>query len=373
VIDNKSLHIVCFDVPYPVSHGGFFDLFYKLKWLHQAQVIIYLHCFQYGRGQQPELNKYCKEVNYYNRKKYKAFSFRLPYIVSSRINTELFNRLSEDEYPVLLEGTHCTYLLYKDLFPQRNILYRLHNIEHVYYHHLFKYERSWARKLYFFFESLLLENYERKVASGASVVLPVSQNDSNKLKEYCPDANIQYLPLLVPFQEIKSLVGRGKYLLYHGNLSIAENQQAVYWLLKALAPLDMPLILAGKNPPKKLQQFIRKFKNCELRINPTDSELEALIQEAHINIIISFNNTGIKLKLIHALFAGRHCIANSAAVSNEQFENCCHITNTAYEIKERIFYLKNLSFSQTDIELRKSVLLPHFDNNINAQKLSALL
>jgi hypothetical protein len=150
-MDNKSLHIVCFDVPYPVSHGGFFDIFYKLKWLHQAEVIIYLHCFQYGRGQQDELNKYCKEVNYYTRKKYKFFSFQLPYIVSSRINPRLFKRLSQDEYPVLLEGTHCTYLLYKNLFPQRNILYRLHNIEHIYYHHLFKCERSWVKKLYFFF------------------------------------------------------------------------------------------------------------------------------------------------------------------------------------------------------------------------------
>jgi hypothetical protein len=209
--------------------------------------------------------------------------------------------------------------------------------------------------------------------SRASGVFPVSQHDANQLKEYCPEASIQYLPLFLPFQEIKSFKGTGNYLLYHGNLSIGENQQTIYWLLKILAPLNMLLIIAGRNPPRKLQMQINKIEYCELKANPTDAELAELIQQAHINIIIAFNNTGIKLKLLHALFSGRHCIANSAAVSNRQVESCCHIANTASELKEKIYYLKNVSFSQEDIDLRKSVLLPHFNNDTNAKKLSALL
>ena len=53
ILAEKHLHIVCLDVPYPVDYGGVFDLFYKIKALSEAGVKIHLHCFEYGRGQQP--------------------------------------------------------------------------------------------------------------------------------------------------------------------------------------------------------------------------------------------------------------------------------------------------------------------------------
>ncbi len=370
---NKKLHIVCFDVPFPVSHGGFFDPFYKLVHLHNAGVAIHLHCFEYGREPQPELEKYCKEVHYYRRKKIGGVSPNLPYIVSSRKNVALIKRLAEDDYPILLEGTHCTYLLYKNFFPARKIIFRLHNIEHIYYKRLFKWESSLFKKVYYLFESFVLKKYEKRVAEKASVVLTVSQNDTTLFKQYCPKANTQYLPLFLPFERIKSKIGSGDYLLYHGNLAIAENQKSVYWLLQELGPIDMPLIIAGRNPPQILQKFIKQFKNCQLKNNPTDWELEELIQNAHINIVLSFNNTGIKLKLLHALFSGRHCIANSAAVANEAFKNCCHIADTATEIKVKIAYLKQMSFLQEHIDIRENVLLPLYNNSNNAQTLSAWL
>ena len=61
---EKHLHIVCLNVPYPVDYGGVFDLFYKLPAMQAAGVNIHLHCFDYGRGEQQELNKYCVSVNY---------------------------------------------------------------------------------------------------------------------------------------------------------------------------------------------------------------------------------------------------------------------------------------------------------------------
>lgn len=140
---EKELHIVCFDVPFPVSHGGFFDLFYKIKALQTAGIAITLHCFEYGRSRQPLLTQYCKAVYYYPRRNYfESFSLRIPYIVSSRKNEMLIKNLSADNYPVLLEGTHCTYILFKNIFPKRKILYRLHNVEHIYYRQLFRSEKK---------------------------------------------------------------------------------------------------------------------------------------------------------------------------------------------------------------------------------------
>ena len=75
---DKHLHIVCLDIPYPADYGGVFDLFYKITALHKHGIKIHLHCFEYGRGKQDELNKYCEEVNYYKRKAgLKGFSVKV--------------------------------------------------------------------------------------------------------------------------------------------------------------------------------------------------------------------------------------------------------------------------------------------------------
>ena len=107
--NDKTLHIICHDVPWPADYGGVVDLFYKLKALYEEGVKIKLHCFDYGRGQQNELNKYCEEVNYYKRlSKWQSISLTKPYIVKSRENPLLLENLLKDDHPVLMEGIHCT-------------------------------------------------------------------------------------------------------------------------------------------------------------------------------------------------------------------------------------------------------------------------
>ena len=39
-MNNKTIHIIVFDVPYPSDYGGIIDVFYKLKALHQLGVNI---------------------------------------------------------------------------------------------------------------------------------------------------------------------------------------------------------------------------------------------------------------------------------------------------------------------------------------------
>ena len=108
---EKHLHIISLNVPYPADYGGVYDLFYKLPALQQQGVLIHLHCFDYGRGEQPELNKYCTEVFYYSRNtSSKLLLGNMPYIVASRKNEKLFQRLLNDKYPLLMEGIHCTAL-----------------------------------------------------------------------------------------------------------------------------------------------------------------------------------------------------------------------------------------------------------------------
>ncbi|MGI8635193.1 MAG: glycosyltransferase [Segetibacter sp.] len=365
---EKHLHIICLNVPYPVDYGGVFDLFYKLPALQQQGVKIHLHCFEYGRGEQAILNQYCASVSCYKRKQgFSAFSLKYPYIVSSRRNNFLLDELAKDDHPILMEGVHCTYLLNDKRFKQRKCFVRLHNIEYIYYRHLFSSATSPFKKLYFLCESLMLERYEKSIAAKASF-FSVTKKDAEVYQQL--DSKVEFLPLFLPDWTVNTGEGKGSFCLYHGDLSVAENEKAVIWLLEAVFnDLPLPFVVAGKNPSEKLLKLIEGNQSTCLIANPNENEMQDLIAKSHINIIPSYNATGIKLKLLNALFNGRHCLVNQETIEGTGLESACFIAATATEFKTAISAIYVKPFCESEIALRHQILDHLFDNEKNAQEM----
>lgn len=362
---DRYLHIITHDVPYPADFGGVIDLFYKIKTLHQLGVKIHLHCFVSKRPPSDELNKYCVSVNYYPRTK--SISFRLPYIVSCRRSMELTQRLTKDNHPVLIEGIHCSYSLYTNQLTNRKVLLRLHNTEFEYYHHLAIHEKNIFKKIYFTIESRLLKKYESKLSARVKI-FAVSEHDVELYKHLSNTPDIAYLPVFLPYTTVSANPGKGTYCLYHGNLSISENEEAAIWLLQNIfTDLEIPFVIAGKDPSQRLEFLAHEHKHTCLVANPTDSELQDMIAKAQINILPSFNNTGVKLKLLNALYNGRHCIVNKAGVEGSGLETLCTITNEISATKNAIIKLYDTAFIEN--EKRQTLLNGLYNNELNAKKI----
>ncbi len=370
---EKHLHIIALNVPYPADYGGVFDLFYKLPALQKQGIKIHLHCFEYGRGKQPELNKYCENVYYYKRRKgLSGLSFTLPHIISSRKNKELTKRLLQDEHPILMEGIHCTYLLNDERFAHRKCLVRLHNIEFKYYHHLYKCAASLFKKIYYKLESSLLFYYEKKIANKA-IFLAVNKADEVFYKTEFNCKDIITLPLFLEEKNVQSLTAKGLYSIYHADLSVPENEKIAIWLInKVFINLNQSLIITGKNPTKKIKESVTTKSNIQLIANPDKTAMDKLIQEAHIIFSPSLNTTGIKVKLIESLFNGRFIITNNAAVAGTNFEALCTIAETTTEVHQSIKTLNNKEFTLEEINKRKEILLREFNNTKNAETLISI-
>lgn len=368
------LHIVTHDIPWPADYGGVVDLFYKIKELAQLGVKIHLHCFTQGRSPQQALHQYCEEVHYYVRNKnIKGFSFQLPFIVKSRANADLITRLNQDQYPVLLEGIHCTYPLFTGQLANRIILVRLHNAEFEYYHHLALHEKHLLKKAYFTHESKALYKYERTLANKA-IFMAVSEQDVTIYQRQLGAKNIFFLPVFTPHTMAACKEGMGSYCLYHGNLSVNENEKAAEWLLQEVfSKTQLPLVIAGKDPSKKLAKLAHKYQHTCLVANPGDAEMQDLIARAQVNILPSFNNTGVKLKLINAVFNGRHCLVNEAAVSGSGLAPYCHVAEGAAGFVAAIGLLYQQPFTPQHIEERQGGLQRLYNNRANAEKLISLL
>lgn len=352
-MSDNHIHIVSFDVPYPANYGGVIDVFFKLKALSERGVKVHLHTFEYGREHSPVLEKLCFSVNYYKRDtSFKRSLQRLPYIVTSRLSDELIGNLKKDDYPVLLEGLHCCGVLLDESMTGRKVFVRAHNVEHDYYRLLAKSERNLYKKLYYSVEAVKLRRFE-KILDKASAVFAISNNDFEYFRSRYE--NVHLIPAFNGFSDVNVVEGQGDYVLYHGRLDVAENYDAAEFLItKVFSRLDVRLKIAGMNPPERLVALAAENQNVELIPNPDDSAMQQLIRNAQVNVLVTAQPTGLKLKLLNALFNGRHCLVNSKMIDGLNINDLCVVADSADEFVEAISILMTMPFNSEDVEKRRN-------------------
>lgn len=369
---DKQIHIISFDVPFPPSYGGVIDVYYKIKALHEQGVKVHLHCYKYGREEAKELHEICASVNYYKRERFSnPYLGSKPYIVRTRNTRRLLHNLMLDDYPILFEGLHSCCHLTNPGIAKRFKMVRMHNIEHHYYTNLAKVERNPAIKFFFKLESKRLNNFEYTLKHADSI-LAISPNDKAYLEERFE--RVSYLPAFHPNTTVETLAGKGKFLLYHGNLEVGENDEAALFLVnEVFSKLELPCVIAGNNPSMLLKQLVKKQDNIQLVENTTIDSIHHLIKEAQINVLPTFQATGIKLKLINALFLGRHCVVNTPMIANTGLQDLCTVTKDATQMRAALISLFDKEITNEDIQLRKNFFAKNFNNAESAQQIISLI
>ncbi len=369
---SKHLHIISFDVPYPANYGGVIDVYHKVRALALLGVKIHLHCFEYGRPEAPELEVICEEVHYYHRKTTRSYLFRRrPFIAVSRTSEEMVERLLEDDHPILFEGLHTCYHLDDERLVNRFKIVRTHNIEHDYYQSLAKVENDFFKKYYFLNEVGKLKRFERTLCN-AQLVAAISLPDATYLESRYP--NVQHISAFHPIDNVGVIQGRGQFCLYHGNLEVGENNQAALYLVRNIfSQLDIPLVIAGNRPSKELKEEVAKYHHIELKVGLSTEEIHQLIREAQINVLPTFQSTGIKLKLLAALYMGRHCLVNSSMVENTGLESLCRVEDSEKRYGQAVVSLFEKDFDEEELQIREETLNNRFSNSVNAEKLVSLI
>jgi hypothetical protein len=162
-------------------------------------------------------------------------------------------------------------------------------------------------------------------------------------------------------------------MLYHGNLSVPENEEAVEWLLQHLeADPDFPMIIAGKKPKAALKASIEQKPGFRLMENPDASQMEELIRSAQLHILPAFQSTGVKLKLLRSLFCGRFVLSNPAMLEGTGLEKLCYIFRKPSELNVLVKKLKHSIFSGEMMSERSS-LLENFDDARGAARIMEVL
>ena len=367
----KKLHIVAFDIPDPPNYGGVIDVFYKIKALHEVGVIITLHVFRYGgREVTDELRSMCRGgVHVYERRKgLSTLLSSLPFIVASRMSRRLLTNLCADESPILFEGLHCCGFIGDRRLEGRSLFVRMHNIEHKYYENLANSERKFWKRMFFKAESRKLKAFEPSLEK-AKRIFTISNTDQEYYRGIFETSQRVY-----PFHgySIQEADGDSDYVIYHGKLSVAENIEAVEFLLDQIAAnLNVRLIIAGQQASPTLRDRIENAKGVELVSDPSNEQMNQLMSGAMAHILPGFRVSGVKLKMLAALHSGRPVLTTPEMVEGTKLGDLCQVAHTPCEWMDFVEVLSKGRF-RVDYQKRKELLAP-FSNSHNADKIWAAI
>jgi hypothetical protein len=348
-LSQKKLHIISFDAPIPADYGGIIDVFYRAKALKESGVYIVFHCFYKKQKPSADFSEIADEVYFYRRKT--GFLTHLsftPYIVKSRINKELIERLAKDKNPILAEGHHCTGTLLSTKIDPERVSVRIHNNEMDYYKGLDAKEANIYKKLYYLIESYKLKVFEQTLKK-AKALYCLHPNDVIHYKSV--NKNTYYWRIGVDTSIVLANEQPKNQVVYIGNLSVNENSNAVYYLvdLWKKQQIEIPLLIAGKNPTRELVAFLQK-NQVQLIPNPSNEELNQLLHESKFNICYTDQATGMKIKILHNILKGNLCLANEKMLENSD------VSEFALQFESSTIHrlLKDTSYSCSKMNETKS-------------------
>ena len=367
----KYLHVIAFNIPFPADYGGVIDIYYKLKALKQADIQVILHCYAYGRQQSKELEDLCFKVYYYPRNSgLKWFLSKDPYIVTTRNAKTMPKNVLGDHFPVLFEGLHSTALLKRCAAAGKLTIVRAHNIEHRYYRAISRSETRLLHKLFLFSEAVKLKPYEA-VLKHTDHILGISRSETVYFEKMFGQAH--FIPAFHRFEEVSIQEGTGDYILFHGNLGVPENSDVFLRIGQhVLSKTSHRVIVAGKNPTKQFLRRLSAWPNVEVIANPSDDEMNLLIRNAQVNLLYTAQATGIKLKLLHSLFGGRHCLVNREMVDGTGLAHLCRQADRPDEMISSLEELMVLPFTAQQIN-DTNTTLQDYSNRAGAEKILRLL
>ncbi|RTY92345.1 hypothetical protein [Flavobacterium sp. GT3R68] len=368
---QKTLHIISFDNPFPPVYGGVIDVFYKVKALHELGVEIYLHCFVSNIPKQfPELEAITTKVYFYKTLVNPFLIFdKKPLSVATRNNEQLLANLKKSAAPILFEGLKTSYLVNADQLENHTKVLRLHNIEHNYFGGISNSEKSLFRKFIFGLEGRKYRKYE-KVMRKFDTIITLSHFENDYVMQNFKESF--YIPVFHGNETVSELSPFGNYALYHGDLRMSDNKRAVDFLIKVFKKIpDYNLVIASGCGDGYVEKQIRQAPNVSYISIKNQDHLHKLLVDAHMNVMLSFQQSGTKLKLINSLYKSRFCIINANIVDDKDVQNLCHIAETESEFIDLINQLKNQPY--LDLENKINVLNRILNDQTNAKSIANII
>ena len=270
-------------------------------------------------------------------------SYHVKRFRSSAFAQKLTEILQQDTYDIVhIESIFLTpYLPVIRQHSNAKVILRAHNVEHLIWQRLAGCTSDALKRNYLKSLSLTLKNYELGHINDYDGIVCITAKDMDYFAANCCTKPMSAIPFGVDFvDDIEYAQEEDNSLFHIGSMDWQPNKEGVQWFLDEVWPLinaELPqlrLYLAGRKMPEKLLKA--KIPNVSIVGEIPDSMY--FIASKKINIVPLLSGSGIRVKIIEAMSAGKVVI--STAIGAEGI-NCTDgkdilIANTPQEFVNQL-------------------------------------
>lgn len=242
-------------------------------------------------------------------------SYHVKRFISKAFATRLMQVLEEECFDVVhVESVFLTpYVPIIRRHSDAKVVLRAHNVEHTIWQRVAQSERNPFKKWYLKHLSLTLAAYEREHLNDYDAVVSITNNDAQKMREMGCRRPMLSIPFgITPETDVQ--VDEEPDSLFHlGSMDWMPNQEGVRWFLKQVWPLihqSMPqltLYLAGRKMPDDLMRLQQEG----VKVVGEVPDAMYFIASKQINVVPLLSGSGIRVKIIEAMSAGKVVVTTS--------------------------------------------------------------
>jgi len=368
---SKNILFLTTKYPFPPDDGGKID---SLTNLHILAKNFNVFLFYIGKKHNEEafqkkgihlcgIYHYQKETGNNISGLFKNLFCRMPYTIKKYHDDKIYIEIEKIIKEKKIDITYTDHLhmafygkLINKHFPETKLILREHNAEYIFWKRIYKEENNIFKKLLFWWQSLKILNYEKKITNIFDKCFMISSIDQMNLKKINPYVKAQVISTGINIQDYQ-ISQPGKIIpfsmLYVGDFSWLPNLKGILWFLTKVWPEIKKLFpkakifIVGKKPPKD----ILGYKNNDIIVTGYVKDVKPWIDKSEIFLVPLFSGGGIRIKILEAMAIGKPIISTPVGAEGIDVENKKNILMA--DNKED--FIKNIKILFNNKEIRENL------------------
>jgi polysaccharide biosynthesis protein PslH len=192
---------------------------------------------------------------------------------------------------------------------------RAHNVEHVIWQRIVGEEKNALKRAYLSIQFKRLKNFEINAFSKCDVVMAISKEDEQTIKQCAPATKTIIVPAGMDIDETPAIQTGKEELFFIGSFDWLPNLQGMEWFFEKVwndVKKNFPalkLVIAGKKMPAS----ITKLKSEQVIIAGEVPDAKQFILGHGIMVVPLVSGSGIRIKIVEAMALGKTIIATTIA------------------------------------------------------------
>ena len=303
-------------------------------------------------------------------------SYHVKRFISKDFSAKLRDILQEEEFDVVhVESVFLTpYLPLIRKYSNAPVFLRAHNVEHLIWKRVAQSERNPLKRSYLKHLSLTLRAYECEHVNEYDGVIPITNKDAAVLRELGCRKPMEAIPFGVQPADVASVSVEPNTLYHLGSMDWMPNQEGVQWFLDKvwskvhqMLP-QLTLYLAGRKMPEEMMNLHVEG----VRVVGEVPDAMAFMASKQINVVPLLSGSGIRVKIIEALSAGKVVVTTSIGAEGINYTDGKDllIADTPDQFVEQLQRcVENAEFCNEVSRNAINLVLHEYDNTLLTERL----